>query len=63
MQRTLRPFWVTVRIDACRTRDHRILADSTWAAGWLWRQLHPGQTVVHVREVKGGGDHVEAGRA
>ena len=63
MRRTLRPFCVTVRIDACHTRDHRIKADSAWAAGWLWRQLHPGQTVVMVREVKGGGDHVEAGRA
>ncbi len=59
----LRAFWVTVRIDACRTRDHRITARSAWAAGWLWRTLHPGQTVIHVREIKGGGDHVEAGRA
>jgi hypothetical protein len=52
----MRAFWVTVRHDACRTRDHRITARSAWAAGWLWRTLHPGQNVVMVREVKGGGD-------
>jgi len=49
----LRDFWVTVRADACRTRDHRIAARSAWAAGWLWRVLHPGHDVVMVREVKG----------
>ena len=56
MHAVLKPFWVTVRLDACRTADQRILARSAWAAGWLWRALHPGQTVVMVREVKGGGD-------
>ena len=56
MRQSLKPFWVTVRLDACRTRDHRIMARSAWVAGWLWRQLHPGQTVVMIREVKGGGD-------
>jgi len=49
-------YLVTVRIDACRTADRRITARSAWAAGWLWRTLHPGQTVIHVREAKGGGD-------
>jgi len=48
----LRDFWVTVRLDACRTQDHRIRSNSAWAAGWLWRQLHPGDHVVMVREVK-----------
>jgi hypothetical protein len=48
----LRQFWVTVRHDPCRTADHRIPARSAWAAGWLWRQLHPGDDVVMVREVK-----------
>jgi hypothetical protein len=56
MRQTLRPFWITVRLDACRTADRRIMARSAWAAGWLWRALHPGQTVVMVREVKGGGN-------
>jgi hypothetical protein len=52
----MRSYWVTVRLDCCRTQDHRIAARSAWAAGWLWRQLHPEQTVVMVREIKGGGD-------
>jgi len=52
------PYWVTVRHDACRTRDHRITARSAWAAWWLGCQLWGRQNVVHVREVKGyGGDH------
>ena len=50
----MKPFWVTVEHERGRTRDHRITARSAWAAGWLWRTLHPGQTVIHVREVKGG---------
>lgn len=48
----LKAFWVTVRVDHSRTQDHRIAARSAWAAGWLWRQLHPDHTVVMVREVK-----------
>jgi len=52
MPEPLKSFWVTVRVDPCRTRDHRITARSAWAAGWLWRRLHPEQTVVMVREVK-----------
>jgi len=48
----MRTYWVTVRLDACRTQDHRIRSDSAWAAGWLWRTLNPGQTVVMIREVK-----------
>jgi hypothetical protein len=52
----MKPFWITVEHERGRTRDHRITARSAWAAGWLWRTLHPGQTVVMVREVKGGGD-------
>jgi len=48
----MRAFWVTVEVERGRTRDHRIAARSAWAAGWLWRQLHPGQTVLMVREVR-----------
>ena len=50
-------YLVTVRLDACRTRDHLVSAPTQWAAGWLWRQLHPEQTVLCVRKAKGyGGD-------
>ena len=56
MQFTLQHYWVTIEIERGRTADRRITARSAWVAGWLWRQLHPGQTVIHVREIKGGGD-------
>ena len=61
MHQALKPFWITVRTGEGRTRDHRITARSAWAAGWLWRELHPGQTVAMVREVKGYGksNHAE----
>jgi hypothetical protein len=59
MHATLKPFWITVRTGEGRTADRRITARSAWAAGWLWRALHPGQTVVMVREVKGGGDSAQ----
>ena len=52
MRQTLKPFWITVRTGEGRTTDRRILARSAWAAGWLWRALNPGQTVVMVREAK-----------
>lgn len=48
----LRQFWVTVEHERGRTADHRIPARSAWSAGWLWRQLHPRDHVVMVREVK-----------
>lgn len=51
MHRDLRDWWVTIRLDACRTRDELIRADSQYAAGWLYRQLHPGVEVIGVREV------------
>jgi len=49
----MKAFWVTVEHARGRTRDHRISAPTLWSAGWLWRQLHPDQTVLMVREVKG----------
>jgi hypothetical protein len=55
----MKPFWITVEHQRGRTRDHRIMARSHWAAWWLGRQFWGQQNVVHVREVKGyGGDHV-----
>lgn len=59
MHQTLKPFWVTVATGPGRTADRRILARSPWAAGWLWRELHPRQNVVMVREVKDGGDSIQ----
>jgi hypothetical protein len=44
-------WWVCIRLDACRTRDELIQARSAWAAGWLYRQLHPSVEVLSVREV------------
>lgn len=46
-----RQFWVTIRLDACRTRDELVVARSAWSAGWLFRQLHPNIEVLSVREV------------
>jgi len=46
------PWWVTIRLDACRTRDERIYARSQWAAGWLYRRLHPGVEVLLVRPAR-----------
>ena len=51
MHHDLRHWWVTIRLDACRTRDELIQARSAWAAGWLFRQLHPGVDVLGVRPV------------
>ena len=45
-------WWVTIRLDACRTRDEVIKARSQYAAGWLYRQLHPGVEVLGVRPVR-----------
>lgn len=49
MSPELRDWWVTVRLDPTRTRDYLVAARSAYAAGWLWRQLHPGDDVVMVR--------------
>lgn len=49
----LRSYWVTVEVERGQTRDHRIAAPTAWSAGWLWRQLRPGDAVVMVREVRG----------
>jgi hypothetical protein len=45
-------WWVTIRLDACRTRDEVITARSAYAAGWLYRQLHPTVEVLIVRPVQ-----------
>ncbi len=45
-------WWVTIRLDCCRTRDEVIQARNAWAAGWLYRQLHPGVEVLSVRPVQ-----------
>ena len=46
-----RPFWVTVEHAPGRTQDHRIEAPDLFAAGWIFRQLHPGATVRLVRPI------------
>ena len=51
MQPDHRHWWVTVLVDRQRTRDELIQARSAYAAGWLYRQLHPGVEVIGVREV------------
>ena len=49
MHFTLHSFWVTVELDRGRTTDIRITARSQWAAGWLYRQLHPEHHILLVR--------------
>lgn len=44
-------WWITIRLDACRTRDELIQARSAWSAGWLYRYLHPHIEVLSVRPV------------
>jgi hypothetical protein len=47
------PHWyVTIQLDRCRTRDEIIQARSAYAAGWLFRQLHPNLEVIHVRPAR-----------
>jgi hypothetical protein len=46
------PWWVTVRLDATRTRDELIQARSQWSAGWLYRTLYPGAEVLLVRPAR-----------
>jgi hypothetical protein len=45
-------WWVTIRLDPTRTRDDLIQARSQYAAGWLYRQLHPTVEVLSVRPVQ-----------
>lgn len=45
----LRHWYVTVQDGPKRTRDALVQASSAWSAGWLYRQLHPGDDVVMVR--------------
>jgi hypothetical protein len=52
MPEALSPYWVTVRLDPCRTADRRIMARSDWADWWLGCQLRGSQTVVMVRRVE-----------
>jgi hypothetical protein len=44
-------YLVTALIDGnpYRTQDYAIRARSAWAAGWLYRQLHPMATLTCVR--------------
>ncbi len=49
MSAELRHWYVTVQDSPKRTRDALVLAHSAWSAGWLYRQLHPGENVVMVR--------------
>jgi hypothetical protein len=49
MPRDLHYWYVTVRDAPTRTRDVLVLARSEWSAGWLHRQLNPGDDVVMVR--------------
>jgi len=34
------PYFITVRLDATRTRDFTIHARNTWHARWLFSQAH-----------------------
>lgn len=45
----LSPWFVAIRLDACRTRDELIQARSSWSAGWLYRYLHPHIEVLSIR--------------
>jgi hypothetical protein len=45
-------WYVTIRLDATRTRDELIAARSQWSAGWLYRMLHPGVEVLGVRPAR-----------
>ena len=45
-------WYVTIRLDATRTRDELITARSQWSAGWLYRVLHPGVEVLGVRPAR-----------
>ena len=49
MAADLRPWWVTIRLDCCRTRDELISSHSAYGASWLYRQLHPGVEILQVR--------------
>lgn len=49
MHFTLHPFWVTVEVERNRTADIRIVARSQFAAGWLYKQLHPDHLILLVR--------------
>lgn len=51
MRPECRDWWVTVTVngDPLRTRDYRIRARNAYNAGWLWRLLHPGSVITHIR--------------
>jgi hypothetical protein len=51
-----RPYLVTIRVegDPLRTTDRRVLANSAYHAGWLYRQLNPGARLVAIRAVPEG---------
>ena len=45
-------WYVTIRLDATRTRDELITARSQWSAGWLYRVLPTGVEVLGVRPAR-----------
>ena len=49
-------YLVTVRVDGdpLRTKDDEIRAESSWHAGWLYRQLNPGAKLTAIRPVPEG---------
>jgi len=51
MNATFADWFVTVAVARDRTADHIIRARSQYAAGWLFRQLHPDAEVIAVRPV------------
>ena len=52
MRTNQREWWVTIRLDCCRTRDEVIQARSAYAAAWLYSKLHPDIEVINVRPVQ-----------
>jgi hypothetical protein len=45
----MRQWFVTVADDPRRTRDVLVPGNSEWSAGWLFRCLHPGQSILMIR--------------
>jgi hypothetical protein len=49
------PYFITVRLDAERTRDFTIRARNTWHARWLFAKTHPmhALSIITVRPGRG----------
>jgi hypothetical protein len=45
----MRQWFVTVADEPQRTRDVLVPGHSAWSAGWLYRHLHPGQSILMIR--------------